>query len=167
MRIGPINWDDIPDIGKTIAVAHHILWLRQEVDTTPMQLIKLVYICHGGSLWAFDEPLFDEPVEAWRYGPVVPSVYHNFKIFRDNPITLKTARQTHLDASERKVILAFEKAHHSYSGIQLSSMTHAPGTPWDRTVKGKGEGAVIPNKLIRDYYIDLLGEGRRFSERGR
>ena len=158
----------IQDTGeKSLIVAHHILALREGIYTTPMQLLKLVYICHGGHLWAFDEPLLEETVEAWRYGPVVPTVYHNFKIFRDKPIALKTAIQTDLSSSERNVIRAFEKAHRKYSGIQLSSMTHAPGTPWDRTVKSEGEGADIPNELIRDYYVGLLREGNRFRERGR
>lgn len=152
---------------KSLIVAHHILWSRRKVDTTPMQLIKLVYICHGGSLWLRNEALLDEPVKAWRYGPVVPSVYHAFKAFGDRPIRLQPAEQTELQNSERHIIYRFERAHRKYDGIQLSSMTHAPGTPWDRTVKSDGEGSVIPNELIRDYYVDLLGEGRRFRERGR
>ena len=154
---------NIEDTGeKSLLVSHHILALRWQIDTTPMQLIKLVYICHGGYLWAFNKPLLDEPVEAWRYGPVVPTVYHAFKNFRDRPIRLKATRQTDLSSSEQHAISVFAKAHREYSGIQLSSMTHAPGTPWDRTVKDVGEGAVIPNELIRDYYVDLLGMGSDF-----
>ena len=159
---------NIPDVGaKSLLVSHHILALRQQIETTPMQLIKLVYICHGGHLWALDEPLLDEPVEAWRYGPVVPTVYHTFKRFGNRSIQLTATHQANLSDSEQHLISVFTKAHIKYSGIQLSSMTHAPGTPWDRTVKAAGEGAVIPNKLIRDYYVDLLGDGRRFRERGR
>lgn len=46
---------------------------------TPLQVIKLTYIAHGYSLAINGEPLVDEAVEAWRHGPVVPSVYHRAK----------------------------------------------------------------------------------------
>lgn len=46
---------------------------------TPLQVIKMVYIAHGYSLALLDEPLVEEAVEAWRYGPVLPSVYHTVK----------------------------------------------------------------------------------------
>jgi uncharacterized phage-associated protein len=34
------------------------------------------------------EPLIDERVEAWNYGPVIPSLYHEFKNFGSGAITL-------------------------------------------------------------------------------
>lgn len=36
---------------------------------------KLLYYCQGWHLALFDEPLFDEPLEAWARGPVVPQVW--------------------------------------------------------------------------------------------
>ena len=58
-------------------VAEQILWLRgREIETTPMHVLKLVYLCHGWCLGFTGEALINEPVEAWTYGPVVPTVYH-------------------------------------------------------------------------------------------
>ena len=48
---------------------------------TPMQLIKLTYIAHGFSLAIKNRPLLDESVEAWRYGPVIPSLYRKLKSY--------------------------------------------------------------------------------------
>lgn len=74
---------------KSLASAQYLLeQCKQHGDgaLTPMQLIKLVYVAHGLMLGAFGRPLLDEPVEAWQYGPVVPSVYHALKSFRSSPV---------------------------------------------------------------------------------
>ncbi|MCY4000360.1 MAG: DUF4065 domain-containing protein, partial [Bacteroidetes bacterium] len=55
-------------------------------NLTPMQLIKLSYIAHGWTLGISGEPLFNDTVEAWRYGPVVPDIYHTYKEFGHSPI---------------------------------------------------------------------------------
>ena len=54
-------------------VAEQILWLRRDVETTPMHVLKLVYLCHGWVLGLTDQALIDEPVEAWQYVPPVLS----------------------------------------------------------------------------------------------
>ena len=42
---------------------------------TPLQVIKLAYIAHGFTLALLGRSLVPEPIEAWRYGPVIPSIY--------------------------------------------------------------------------------------------
>jgi orf24 len=70
---------------------------KMEMDISPLKLQKSLYFCFaywGGfvrkgkntpesaeiDLRDFSEYLYDEDIEAWIYGPVVPSVYRNFKI---------------------------------------------------------------------------------------
>lgn len=48
---------------------------EEQIPLTLMKIIKLVYIAHGWHLAHKKSPLISEPVEAWPYGPVVPSVY--------------------------------------------------------------------------------------------
>ena len=55
-------------------------------ELTPMKLIKLTYIAHGWHLGLYDSELIDEPVYAWKYGPVVQSIYQDFKWYGDNQI---------------------------------------------------------------------------------
>jgi len=45
-----------------------------------MKLQKLVYYAHGWHLALNNEPLIDEQVECWQYGPVISSLFHEFKI---------------------------------------------------------------------------------------
>ncbi|QLH42366.1 MAG: DUF4065 domain-containing protein [Coxiellaceae bacterium] len=51
-----------------------------------MKLAKLIYVAHGWSLALNDVPLIDEAVQAWKFGPVIESVYHEFKHFGNDVI---------------------------------------------------------------------------------
>ena len=138
-------------------VAEHILWLRRDIDTTPMHVLKLVYLCHGWMLGINGEPLIAEPVEAWTYGPVVPTVYHNYKKYGGGIILDEPAdRRGALGDTKSDLVEAMESVYRSCTAFQLSALTHQPGTPWDITRRKSGIGAVIPNELIKEHYRDLL-----------
>jgi uncharacterized phage-associated protein len=34
----------------------------------------------------FGQPLINEYFEAWDYGPVIPTVYYEFREYKDNPL---------------------------------------------------------------------------------
>lgn len=136
--------------------AEQILWLRRGTETTPMHVLKLVYISHGWTLGLYGRSLINEPAEAWRYGPVVPSVYHRYKSFRGDPITTEPVdRSDAFDDDQRDVIEQVHEVYGDFTALQLSALTHKPGTPWDITYREYGAGVIIPNELIRDYYERL------------
>ena len=139
-------------------VAGQILWLRREIDTTPMHVLKLVYLCHGWMLGFNDQALIKEPVEAWTYGPVVPSTYHHYKKFGGGIILEKANDQSqNLNSEMSGLIEAIEGAYRHFAAFQLSEMTHQRSTPWDITLRKHGVGAVIPDALIREHYRDMIG----------
>ena len=43
-------------------VVEQILWLRRDIESTPMHVLKLVYLCHGWMLGLNDSSLINEPV---------------------------------------------------------------------------------------------------------
>jgi uncharacterized phage-associated protein len=123
---------------------------------TPMQLLKLVYIAHGCMLGKHSTPLIHEPVEAWRYGPVIKPLYDRIKKYRSNPVEKVTNSfgghiSTHdLNSQENQVIQDVYKKYGQKDGIQLSSLTHQPNTPWD--IAWKNGYNVISNDLIEHHY---------------
>lgn len=64
-----------------IAVANYLLYIMGEAfdDLTNMKLNKLLYFAQGHYLQRYGKPLFDNAVEAWDHGPVVPEVYTAYK----------------------------------------------------------------------------------------
>src|SRR5687767_14250246 len=60
--------------------------LRENIPITHLKLQKLLYFAHGWYLALTGEPLFEDKVEAWQFGPVIPPVYHQFKKYGNQPI---------------------------------------------------------------------------------
>lgn len=126
---------------------------------TPMKLVKLVYIAHGWHLGLFGRPLLEEEVEAWKYGPVVCSVYHAFKKHGRSELSADNKAPGVILESKDRITPFLEKiwvVYGDFSGPQLSTITHQKKTPWDvvwNEQGGRNEfGAVIPNDLIQEHY---------------
>ena len=122
---------------------------------TPMQLLKLVYICHGWTLGLLGRPLFPDPVEAWRYGPVVPPVYREYRHFGGGAIVCAVRQPAHgsFDRQEQSIVSQVLEKYGSFTGLELSALTHRPGSPWDIT--RKAGGVRISNDLIEQHYKQL------------
>jgi uncharacterized phage-associated protein len=161
------------------AVANYFLDLAEQSGKKldPMQVQKLVYFAHGWHLAANGTPLIDEMVEAWRYGPVIPSLYHEFKSFGKNPITRKASHLRVVNdekweydfieptlgdgdepSSTKRLLDLIWHAYGKLTGIQLSNLTHEPGSPWYVTwQRAEGRKNVdIPDDLIRRYFTSQL-----------
>ena len=143
-----------PALLSSEVAAEQILFLRNDTPTTPMHVIKLVYLCHGWMLGLHKQPLISEPAEAWQYGPVVPSVYHRYKSFRGNRITAALIDHSDdLTEEQKDLIAGVIVAYKDYDAFMLSSITHQPNTPWAKVYdNGNGLGAIIPNELIQEHY---------------
>lgn len=152
------------------AVANYFLQLAKDKGTslTPMKLQKLVYFAHGWNLALHEEPLIADTIEAWKFGPVVPSLYREFKYFGNGVIT---AFANELDLEEfdivepkipdddvqaKALIVRIMETYGSLSAIQLSKMTHLNDAPWYRVRQDSGDvgrsNAPIHEELIRDYF---------------
>ncbi len=124
-----------------------------------MQILKLSYISHGWTLGICEMPLFRDDVEAWKYGPVVPEIYHKYKRYGYSPILKNVQRpRTIFEETPLKIINRVTEVYGKYDGLYLSGLTHRPGSPWDITIKRHGEGATIENNVIMDYYKSFAQE---------
>jgi len=118
-----------------------------------MSLLKLTYIAHGWFLEMRGQPLFDNEIEAWQYGPVIPEVYHSF---RRKGVVVSEMLEGQQVPEELSGFL--EQIYSGYAGLspfQLSDMTHQEGGPWDRARKREGWYAAISNADILDHYRGL------------
>lgn len=111
---------------------------NEKISVTPMKLQKLLYFSHREYLKKTEHPLFSERFEPWPYGPVLPSVYEEFKSFRSDPITMfaKNADGSVSLLSEQGVPEACQaintvwQKYKFWSGIELSKLTHQDGSAW-------------------------------------
>ncbi|MBO6505036.1 MAG: DUF4065 domain-containing protein [Kordiimonadaceae bacterium] len=131
---------------------------------TPMQLIKLVYICHGWTLALTDRQLIMEDIEAWQYGPVISDLYHALKQYKSSaitsPINNMFEKIDKFDDVQESIVEQVYNIYAKYTGIQLSSLTHKKDTPWDLTWNTYGQSAVIPQQWIREHFKELQARGK-------
>lgn len=167
-----------PYSSKAVANAFLSLAEAAGVSISPMKLQKMVYFAHGWNLVFFDTPLIKDEIQAWRFGPVVQEVYHEFKEYGNGAID---RRATDLRFSEHdlerevpevdredeqvwELLREVWKIYAPFSAIQLSNMTHAEGSPWKAIAdKYKDElprNVDIPDELIKECFEMMRKEGR-------
>lgn len=143
-----------------------------DVGLTQMQVQKLVYLAHGWNLGALDEPLIEDQVEAWKFGPVIRRLYSALSRYGNNPIErlIHWGEDTFLLASdddgiatadlaewERAVVDSVWENYGHYPAFRLSALTHQPDTPWSKTYHD-GDKRVISNTLIKEHFQSLMSD---------
>lgn len=117
-------------------VANYLLAFSQESGDcfTNLKLQKLLYYAQAWYLALYGEPLFDDEIQAWVHGPVVRSVYNEFKKFVAQPISIKVSKPN-LPVKVQKHLQEILKVFGGYSSYQLELMTHREA-PWLNARKG-------------------------------
>jgi uncharacterized phage-associated protein len=158
----------------SIAIANYLIEAAkaQGEALTPMKVQKLVYFAHGWNLAIHDQPLLNERIEAWKYGPVVPELYRELKEYGSKPIpgpvhvmrfvgtkvSVSVPKIEDCDGPiepAKQLLDRIWVVYGKYTAIQLSNATHAPGSPWDITWKraGGASHAVIDDQLIKADFL--------------
>lgn len=155
------------------AVANYFLDLANsdKEGISPMKMQKLIYFAHGWCLAITKRPLIKERIEAWEYGPVISSIYQEFKEFGNESIT-RHARSIDInsfsfntpripkDRENKKLLNKIWEVYGVFSAVKLSKMTHQPGTPWDETreLYGTSKNTIIDDEMIREYFVNQAKE---------
>lgn len=137
----------------------------QDGNITPMKLIKLVYIAHGWYLGITGNPLINEKPQAWKYGPVIESLYHSYKTFGNTPIKSKFSGGDVLNnEQDEKFLDKIWEVYGEFNGVELSVKTHQSNTPWSKVwgeIENSNSYSVeIPEKYIKEYYRNLVSKNQ-------
>ena len=146
------------------AIANEFIDLSKEErdhSLSNLKLQKLVYIAHGFYLGFCGEPLSNTSAQAWKYGPVFPSLYQNLKKYGSGVVTdyVKTDDEIHKNSYESEFIRGVWESYGDLSAVALVARTHKSGTPWDKVWKeNEGRRATISDELIREHFEELIAE---------
>lgn len=136
-------------------IANYIL--EKHGAVTAMKLQKLVYYAQAWSLVWDEKPLFDEEIQAWANGPVVPALYvtHSgqFKVE-----TIPGGDATRLTEDEKETVDGVLEFYGGMTSQNLSALTHREN-PWREARNGLNIGErgnrVITHFSMHEYYSGL------------
>jgi uncharacterized phage-associated protein len=143
-------------------VAKYILSL---VECTHLKLEKLVYLCYADYLCATGKRLFEDKIFAYKFGPVIDSVYKKYKFYgKDNIDEEEVMPKRKYSRSARSRILFSEKGILKASSIimtlqkygsldanALVTLTHKNSAPWTHYDSSLSDQE-MKDDIIRKYH---------------
>lgn len=119
-----------------------------------MQLQKLVYYSQAWHLALTDEPLFPDTVQAWRDGPVIPTLWNQHR-GRRAVTRWATGNPERLTSGARKIVDLVCQVYGPLSGDDLSHLAHSE-SPWRTARNGipddQPSREVIPTDSMKAFY---------------
>lgn len=130
-------------------------------EITSMKLQKLIYYCQAWSLVWDEQPLFENEIKAWVYGPVIPDLYGmHRKMFKVNSSVFKNlgSDSNSLNDKEKETIDAVLKYYGDKSSQWLIELSHLE-KPWidareDLDKNERGNNLITLDSMM-EYYSSL------------
>ena len=127
--------------------------------TSRLKLLKLLYYIQGYHLAMFNAPLFNDKMEAWLHGPVVPSVYKWVKDMTDEKLQNQAMNDEQMGAlnlhpQQTKLISEVLNIYNKYSAYGLRDKTHTE-MPW-LSVYEKDKNNEITTESLKSFFTPLV-----------
>ena len=144
---------------SAVDIAKAVICLADKSNqkTDNLQLQKILYFAQALSLVRNKKKLFPEKVEAWEYGPVIDTVYQEFKGYKKKPILCEDEYEKVLKGiykKDQKVLEDTLMMLKEYNGKELVEITHSH-LPWKEVYK-EGENKEITPTALKTYYEGIL-----------
>lgn len=137
-----------------------VAWAEAEdADLSNLKLQKLLYYAQGHHLGAHGTPLFEDPVQAWAHGPVVPNVYHPFKEFGSGDVHLSDSdpfEWTDVDEDTTDLLIRTWNTYGGYAAWRLRNLTHRE-RPWANVFDFNERSTVISQDSMRSHFEHRAG----------
>jgi len=122
-----------------------------------LKLQKLVYYAQGFSLALTGQPLFEEEIEAWQHGPVVPMLYHSLKQHGSEPVPRPEngIRIEDYPTEVRELLDEVYAVYGQFSPSKLRNMTHQE-PPWREAIANGAMQLPIRHQTMKEYFSTLV-----------
>lgn len=127
----------------------------QNKTISNLKLQKILYFVQAEFLVSKNRPCFVERIEAWNFGPVVPEVYQQYKIFgsANIPVIGRRVNSVSISREDKNLINGIVDECSRYSASSLVDITHHQ-KPWIEAYSKPGYNNVISTESIREYFSE-------------
>ncbi|MGE8127681.1 Panacea domain-containing protein [Methylobacterium sp. NPDC080182] len=125
-----------------------------------LKLQKLCYYAQGVGTATRGQPLFEEPIEAWLHGPVVPQLYHTYSSYGREAIPAPVNFDIeNYELADRLIMDDVYDYYGQYSAWRLRQMTHDE-PPW-KNVYDEGCSNLITIDALKEYFSTQIDDDYR------
>lgn len=121
-----------------------------EGDLTNLKLQKLLFYTQVFAIKRTGNVLFDDAIEAWDYGPVVPDVYREYKSYGRNVLDILNPNLLFEPADKKIIIDEVIKDKGRFTGITLMEMTHQLDS-W-KLAKNSEDKIITKDLILKDMH---------------
>lgn len=142
---------------------------KQSFSITNFKLQKLLYFAQGFSLALTDTPLFYDEIEAWDFGPVIPDVYREYKMFGANELpvidsyydidydsesflNLVDINENIFSEVQKLIMDAVVNQYAGFTAVALVSITQKQ-KPW---IDSYGKEQIISKNRVSNYFRTMI-----------
>lgn len=138
-----------------LTITNYIIsyYKKRNYGVSNLKLQKILYFLQALFLIKKDCELFDEEIEAWGFGPVIPSVYRKYMQFGCMNIPTKDIDEPFIDNETKTTIDSFLEKVKDMSSTYLTDIT-LHQKPWTQNYT-KDEKEIIPKKEIQKYFLKI------------
>lgn len=153
---------------KAVDIARYVIDYSnyKKYRITNLRLQKILYFIQAAFLVFRQKLCFDDVIEAWGLGPVIPIVYHKYKGWADQniPSVMDISSKDIIDKEYSKIIMKMDLSLiasmidecSKYTTGQLVNITHAQ-EPWGNAYKNQTKNVITPDK-IKEFFAKRRGE---------
>ena len=121
---------------------------------THLSAQKILYFCHMFYMGRQKDnfrPLLEEKFEAWAYGPVLPSLYEELRIFGGDVITSFYKVDEIEDPKIIGVVKEVAEKLAKKEAWQLVSLTHSSNSAWAKYYAPKAHRKIPHEAILKEY----------------
>ena len=132
---------------------------KKKKEISNLKLQKLLYYAQAWYLALYGSPLFADSIEAWVHGPVVRSVFQEYRKFKWNPLSTSDSGNVSFADTTKDHLEEVIRVYGKYDAVFLERLTHRE-SPW-RDARGslapdEPSNRVITHEAMKKFYSALL-----------
>lgn len=133
---------------KAIDVAKHVITYAagKSCPVTNLKLQKILYFLWIDFYRERKDYLYDDMIQAWKFGPVIPEVYYAYCHYAAWPIN--KSYDDVLSKDDSDLLNPFIDEYMKESAYALVERSHSTGKPWDEVYAIHDKNIIPFQKII-------------------
>lgn len=135
------------------SIAEYIIYLCKKKGylVNNMKLQKLLYFTQATFLVALNQKCFEEDIEAWDVGPVIPDVYYEYAKYGGCSCDCKTTNFSYITENDKKFIQTVVNDCGPLTSSYLTNIT-LHQKPWMIAYATSKKNRIISCKELKEFF---------------